>query len=179
MPAVEFTRRFSMAHRLIADPADKCATPHGHNEFVRVRLLPTAPLPLGGANALAPFARLKARWHQFIDTAVDHAFQVNEADPLIGFFQAHEPARLGRLMVFPGDPTTEALVVALWFKLEGFLATEHLPFTLGTLAVEETPTNTVSLTAAEVDPAWRTALAGRWPLRADMSINEFAAPLTQ
>lgn len=173
MPAVEFTRRFSMAHRLIADPADKCATPHGHNEFVRVRLEPTAQLVVGGTNQLAPFARLKARWHQFIDTAVDHAFQVNEADPLIDFFRQYEPARLARLMVFPGDPTTEALVIALWLKLEGFLAAEGLPFRLGQLSVEETPTNTVSLVAEEFDPAWRTTMAGRWPMRPDLSINEF------
>ena len=42
MPAVRFTRRFSMAHRLIADAGSKCAVPHGHNEFVTVTLEPTA-----------------------------------------------------------------------------------------------------------------------------------------
>ncbi|MBN9481695.1 MAG: 6-carboxytetrahydropterin synthase, partial [Bordetella sp.] len=49
MPAVRFTRRFSMAHRLIADAGSKCAVPHGHNEFVTVTLEPTAEIDFGGA----------------------------------------------------------------------------------------------------------------------------------
>lgn len=63
MFSLVFTRRFSMAHRLIADPAGKCAIPHGHNEQVIARLQPVAPQRLDGrANMVVPFDRAKACW---------------------------------------------------------------------------------------------------------------------
>ncbi len=174
MALLEFTRRFAMAHRLLADPSDKCATPHGHNEFVMVRLAPARGFRFGGANALAPFAAVKGRWHAWIDEAVDHAFQLNEADPLIGWFAAYEPARLKRLMIFPGDPTTEALAAAFWLKLDAFVRAEDLPFIVDEVRVQETPTNTVALTREVFDPADCGLPPGRWPSRADMSINDLA-----
>lgn len=172
MAQLEFTRRYSMAHRLLNEPADKCATPHGHNEFVTVRLAPNGPFRFGGANALAPFAAVKGRWHAWIDRAVDHALQLNAADPLIGFFREHEPQRLPRLMVFPGDPTTEALAAAFWLKLQAFLAADALPYRVVEVRVEETPTNAVVLTPESFDPAEVGFPPGGWALRSDMSIND-------
>lgn len=170
MPAVRFTRRFSMAHRLIADAASKCAVPHGHNEFVSVTLEPLAEIDFGGANYAASFERLKTRWHGFVDRSLDHAFQLNATDPLLDYFKDHEPQRLKQVLVVDGDPTTEALVIALWRKMEAIIAAEALPFRLVELAIEETPTNTVlarGLTDAE--RAW--PLAG-WCDRPDNSIND-------
>ena len=46
MFSLVFSRRFAMAHRLLADASAKCAIPHGHNEVVTVRLVATRPLPL-------------------------------------------------------------------------------------------------------------------------------------
>ncbi len=46
MAALEFTRRYAMAHRLLATQSPKCAIPHGHNEFVTVRLDAAHPVPL-------------------------------------------------------------------------------------------------------------------------------------
>lgn len=172
MPAVCFTRRFSMAHRLIADPQSKCATPHGHNEVVRVELSPRGRLALGGANMAAPFEVLKRRWHAFIDDAVDHAFQLNAADPLIDYFHAREPERLARVMTFPGDPTTEALAICLWLKLEAFLHAERLNFDVTALELEETPTNAVRLRPGMVDFAHCGVADRAWPRRADMTIND-------
>ncbi|MFY0399416.1 6-pyruvoyl trahydropterin synthase family protein [Brevundimonas naejangsanensis] len=176
MPAVRFTRRFSMAHRLIADAGSKCAVPHGHNEFVTVTLEPMAEIDFGGANYAASFERLKARWHGFVDRSLDHAFQLNRADPLLTWFQQHEPHRLNQVLTVDGDPTTEALVIALWRKLEAILSAEDLPFRLAELAIEETPTNTVltrGLTEAE-----RTWSLGAWCDRADFSINDLLPPET-
>lgn len=174
MAALEFTRRYAMAHRLIADPHGKCATPHGHNEFVTVRLAPVRPLTFGdGANMTTPFEAVKTRWHAWIDGAVDHAFQVNAADPLIGFFRAHEPQRLARLLVTPGDPTTEALAALFWLKLEAFLAVDALPYRVAAVRVEETPTNAVLLDRTVFDPAASGLPDTGWWRRADMSINEF------
>ncbi|ANF55076.1 6-pyruvoyl tetrahydropterin synthase [Brevundimonas naejangsanensis] len=176
MPAVRFTRRFSMAHRLIADAGSKCAVPHGHNEFVTVTLEPTAEIDFGGANYAASFERLKARWHGFVDRSLDHAFQLNRADPLLAWFQQHEPHRLNQVLTVDGDPTTEALVIALWRKLEAILAAEGLPFRLAELAIEETPTNTVLTRGlTEAERAWAL---GAWCDRADFSINDLLPPET-
>src|SRR5262249_19004946 len=152
MAALEFTRRYAMAHRLLADPASKCAVPHGHNEIVTVRLLPHAAFRFGGSNALSPFERVKGRWHRWIDEHVDQALQLGADDPLIGFFRGHEPARLARIMTFPGDPTTEALAACFWLKLAAFLADEELPFSVSEVRVEETPTNAVVLTGINFNP---------------------------
>jgi 6-pyruvoyltetrahydropterin/6-carboxytetrahydropterin synthase len=176
MPAVRFTRRFSMAHRLIAEAASKCAVPHGHNEFVTVTLEPTAEIAFGGANYAASFERLKARWHGFVDRSLDHAFQLNRADPLLAWFREHEPQRLNQVLIVDGDPTTEALVIALWRKLEAILEAEGLPFRLAELAIEETPTNTVLARGlTEAERAWAL---GDWCDRADFSINDLLPPET-
>jgi 6-pyruvoyltetrahydropterin/6-carboxytetrahydropterin synthase len=173
MAALEFTRRYAMAHRLRADPLSRCATPHGHNEIVTVRLAPMAKFRFGGSNMEAPFDRVKARWRQWIDDTVDHSLMLDEADPLIGYFRDHEPARLKRIMTFPGDPTTEALAAAFFLKCAAFVAHDELPFAVEAVRVEETPTNAVVLTRDRFDPD-ACGLAGTaWPRRPDMSINDF------
>ena len=84
MFSLVFSRRFSMGHRLISGTSEKCALPHGHNETVTVRLEPVNPGRLdGAANMVEPFERAKAAWHRWIDTAVDHALQLGEGDPLL------------------------------------------------------------------------------------------------
>lgn len=175
MAALEFTRRYAMAHRLLADPHSKCATPHGHNEIVAVRLEPHARFRFGGANALAPFDAVKGRWHAWIDDSVDHALQLNEADPLIAFFRAHEPQRLAHVVTFQGDPTTEALAACFWLKCASFIKADRLPFDVSSVRVEETPTNAVMLTRENFDPRECGVAAGSWPTRADMSINDLAS----
>ena len=173
MAALEFSRRYAMAHRLLADPASKCAVPHGHNEIVSVRLEPQAGFRFGGSNAAAPFDAVKGRWHAWIDGHVDHALQLGEADPLIDYFRVHEPARLGRILTMPGDPTTEALAACYWLKMLAFLEADALPFAVSEIRIEETPTNAVVMTRANFDAAACDLPAGAWPRRADMSINEF------
>ena len=176
MPIVQFTRRFSMAHRLIADATSRCAVPHGHNEYVKVALEPTTEIEFGGSNYAASFAQLKTRWHGFVDRSLDHAFQLNLTDPLLGYFKEHEAHRLNQVLTMDGDPTTEALVIALWRKLEAIIAAEGLPFRLAELAIEETPTNTVLARGlTEAERAW--PLAG-WCDRADNSINDILPPET-
>ncbi|TAJ87889.1 MAG: 6-carboxytetrahydropterin synthase [Reyranella sp.] len=174
MFSLVFTRRYSMAHRLIADASSKCAIPHGHNEQVIARIQPVAPQRLDGdANMVAPFDRAKARWHRFIDDRVDHAFQLGERDPMIDWFRAHERERLSRLLVTPGDPTTEMLAACFMAKLNAFLAADGNGLHCVELTVEETPTNAVTLTGdpADVLPALG---GGGWWVRADDSINDLA-----
>ncbi len=168
MLELRFTRRFSMGHRLIAGQAEACALPHGHNEFVSVHLRATQPAPLDGHhNMLVPFERAKARWHRFVDERLDHALQLSEHDPLLDWFRTHEPARAERIVVTPGDPTTELMACLLMAKLGAILADDGGTLRCAAISLEETPTNTVSVS----DDAL-TLLPARngWWRRPDMSI---------
>ena len=170
MPQIEFTRRFAMAHRLLSDPASKCVTPHGHNEFVTVTLAADTAPDWGASNMALSFERLKTRWHGWIDEAVDHALQLNARDPLVGFFREHEPERLPRLMLYEGDPTTEAAASAFARKLAAFLAEDAPGWRCVRLRLEETPTNAVVLEGeAAAGLGWSP---GAWCDRADLSIND-------
>lgn len=160
-----------MAHRLRADRRSKCATPHGHNEFVKVTLSPKPGTVMGWgqSNYAQNFDALKRDWHRFVDEALDHAFQLGHDDPMIVFFRDHEPELLPRLLVIEGDPTTEAVALALYYKLNALL-TAHVPdFTCIRFELEETPTNTVILTPEDTHGGPRLA---EWCHRADMSLND-------
>lgn len=177
MFSLVFTRRYSMAHRLIADPSSKCAVPHGHNETVTARIGAVNPQRLDGrANMVAPFETTKERWHAWIDNAVDHALQVSEGDPLIGYFRDNEPDKLSRLLVMPGDPTTELLAACFMAKLNAFLDDDGGDLRCVELTIEETPTNAVVFTGDPADALPQQAGANRtpWWRRPDMSINDLA-----
>ncbi|WAC49635.1 6-carboxytetrahydropterin synthase [Asticcacaulis sp. SL142] len=173
MPQIQFTRRFSMAHRLRADASSKCMTPHGHNEFVKVTLKakPSAPaVAWGDRNYALSFEALKRDWHAFVDNALDHAFQLGHDDPMIGYFRTHEPQLLPRLLVIKGDPTTEAVAMALYHKL-GAILSAHVPdFECVRFEIEETPTNSVILTLEDL--AECSFDFGAWTHRPDHSIND-------
>ncbi len=173
-PALVFSRRFSMGHRLIRGGSESCALPHGHNETVTVRLQARDPARLdGGRNMVLPFARAKATWHRWIDAQLDHALQLGEGDPLLDWFAAHEPARAARIVVTPGDPTTELMACLMMAKLSCFLRAEGDALRCVEIRLEETPTNSVVFAGDPFDvlPAPRPAAACWWR-RADMSIAE-------
>ena len=163
-----------MAHRLLSERSSKCATPHGHNEFISVTLQSDAPAHWGGANCQAPFADLKRHWHQFIDQSLDHALQLGANDPLIAYFKAHEPDLLPRLLVIDGDPTTEAVAIALYQKLTAILKAFAPEFRCVRLELEETPTNRILLDQNDLMAAPTTL--GAWCHRADLSLNDLIEP---
>ncbi len=173
-PALVFSRRFSMGHRLIRGAGESCALPHGHNETVTVRLQATHPTRLDGAgNMVLPFARAKATWHRWIDERLDHALQLGEADPLLGWFAATEPARAARIVVTPGDPTTELMACLMMAKLAAFLRADGDGLRCVEIRLEETPTNCVVFAGdplAMLPP--RHPAASCWWRRADMSIAD-------
>jgi 6-pyruvoyltetrahydropterin/6-carboxytetrahydropterin synthase len=173
MASLEFTRRYAMAHRLLATKSPKCAIPHGHNEFVTVRLDPVAKFAFTDTNSAAPFEAVKRRWHDWIDNQVDHTLHLAETDPLIGYFREHELKQLAQIMTFQGDPTTEALAACFFLKASAFLDDDGLPFTVREVRVEETPTNTVVVSRDNFDSSTCGLRATAWPYRADMSINDF------
>lgn len=176
MFSLVFTRRYAMAHRLITGLSEKCAVPHGHNELVTVTLRATSPSPLdGGANMVMPFERAKGTWHRWIDNHVDHSLQLSADDPLLDWFAAREPHRLARILVTPGDPTTEVLAACMMAKLNSFLDSDGGRLVCAEIRIDETPTNTVTFSG---DP--RAVLPGvpltrPWWTRSDMSINDLHA----
>ncbi|MFT8587528.1 6-pyruvoyl trahydropterin synthase family protein [Acetobacter orientalis] len=174
MPELIFTRRFSMGHRLIHGASETCALPHGHNEFVSVKLTPTRPAPLDGVgNMPVSFQKAKSTWHKFVDEKLDHALQLAQDDPLLSWFQHNEPERAKRIVVTPGDPTTELMVCLMMAKLSAFLRAEGDALRCIEVSLQETPTNTVSFTGSPKDflPTPRPSEQCWWH-RADMSIAD-------
>lgn len=174
MPDLVFTRRFSMGHRLIHGASESCALPHGHNEFVTVRLRPAHATRLDGkGNMPVSFQQAKSTWHRFVDEKLDHALQLAEDDPLLAWFQANEPARAQRIVITPGDPTTELMVCLMMAKLSAFLKADGDVLRCTEISLQETPTNTVTFSGDPEDmiPAGRPPEACWWH-RADMSISD-------
>lgn len=165
-----FRRRYSMAHRLTSGAAPKCGVPHGHDEMVTVEIAPSGPGQLDPAtNMLAEFGAVKARWFRWIDDQVDHSFHLNGADHLIGFFREHEPAVLPRLLITPGDPTTEIKAACFLSKLNAFLAAQDLPLIGVKVTIDETPTNAVIF---DGDPTAVLPAGDFWWQRADDSMSD-------
>jgi len=170
--SLEFTRRYCMAHRLLAGLAPKCAFPHGQNEYVRVRLAARTTSPLDGVgNMVEEFGALKLMWHQWIDDAVDHSFQLSERDPLVEYFLEQEPAAIPRLLITPGDPTTECLAACFFEKLTAFLREQRSSLECKSIRILETPTNSVVFSATSVTVLPVTSYVPWWQ-RADMTIND-------
>lgn len=165
-----------MAHRLLSERSSKCATPHGHNEYVTIHLKSQSSdhSHWGARNYSHSFEALKSPWHSFVDQSLDHALQLNENDPLIAYFKAHEPDLLPRLLVIKGDPTTEAVALALLSKLNALLK-HFLPDVIcSALELEETPTNKVVVTPEDL--AACPIEFGQWCHRADLSLNDLIPP---
>ena len=175
MFSLVFSRRYAMGHRLASGAAEKCAVPHGHTETVTVTLRAVEPSRLDGAvNMVERFERAKGTWHRWIDDHVDHAFQLSASDPLLAWFAEREPHRLNRILVTPGDPTTEVLACCMMAKLRAFLHADGGRLVCAEIRIEETPTNGVVF---DGDPDAFLPAAGSalpWWRRSDMTINDFA-----
>jgi 6-pyruvoyltetrahydropterin/6-carboxytetrahydropterin synthase len=165
-----------MSHRLYNIKEGKCFVPHGHNEFVKVHLVSLNDDRLDGlSNMSNQFETLKKTWHNWIDNAVDHTMQLSSYDPLLSYFKKNEPENISRLMITPGDPTTEVLAACFFSKINAFLKDEGISMKCNRVEVEETPTNTVVF---QGDPNQAISFGDYdgpdqpWWVRADMSIND-------
>ncbi len=170
---LRFNRRYSMAHRLISGEAPNCRIPHGHDEVVEVELVETGNRGLDDrTNMLVEFSRIKGRWFQWIDKSVDHSFHLGSGDPLIDYFQSNEPDLATKLLVTPGDPTTEIRAACFATKLHSFLQEENPDFACRKLTIQETPTNSVSFYPAELASVVPSG-DQHWWNRPDTTINDF------
>lgn len=165
--ALRFRRRFSMAHRLPSGPAKKCASPHGHDEYVSVELVAARPERLDGqGNMVVEFGRAKSRWHRFVDERLDHALQLSASDPLLAIAREHFD---WRLVVTPGDPTTELMAALLAAKCQAILDDElDGALRVRRVILEETPTNSVIF---EGDPREVLPAGDGWWWRPDESTS--------
>ncbi len=168
---LRFSRRYSMGHRLISDAAPNCRVPHGHDEVVTVDIVSAENAGLDPrTNMLVEFDQAKRRWFDWIDEAVDHSLHLNDADPLVDFFREREPHLLGRLLLTPGDPTTEIRAACFKSKLGSFLRADNPGLRCVRLTIQETPVNTVVCEAADLEKL--LPQGDHWWRRADASIND-------
>lgn len=170
---LQFERRFSMAHRLLSGHSTKCSIPHGHNEFIRISLTcveETRKLNHQD-NMVTDFASAKNQWHKFVDEYLDHSFQLRQDDPLITYFKKNEPEHLKRIIVTPGDPTTEMLCACLMSKLDNMLQSNNSLLVCSAFELEETPTNTVILSGIKSYEPHLPA-GNFWWQRGDFTIND-------
>ncbi len=130
-----------MAHRFLEGLSPKCQNVHGHNEIIKATITPRSKdKPLDGRfNMVAEFSQVKKDWHQWIDDSIDHSTILNEKDPLVEWLQKSLPSP--RLMLTPGDPTTEMMAALFCAKLNAFL--EPIELVCSQLELIETPTNSV------------------------------------
>lgn len=160
-----------MGHRLTSGAAPNCRVPHGHDEIVTVDIVHVRNAGLDPAtNMLAEFDRVKRRWFRWIDKAVDHSFHIADSDALLEFFRSQEPELLGKLLVTPGDPTTEIRAACFKSKLGAFLAQDEPNFSCDRLVIQETPANAVEI--GITDFATVLPAGDHWWARADDTIND-------
>ncbi|HAA87599.1 MAG TPA: 6-pyruvoyl tetrahydropterin synthase [Verrucomicrobiales bacterium] len=161
-----------MGHRLVSGAAPNCKIPHGHDEIVTVYIGSDRNRKLDNdTNMLVEFEEAKGLWFDWIDRSVDHSFHVSSEDPIIKYFIENEPNLLPRLLITPGDPTTEIRAACYYAKLSSFLRTKDDDLICTGLQIQETPTNAVSFKCADITKFLPSG-ADHWWNRSDLSIND-------
>jgi 6-pyruvoyltetrahydropterin/6-carboxytetrahydropterin synthase len=172
---LRFSRRYAMGHRLISGAAPNCRVPHGHDEVVTVDIASASNASLDpDTNMLVEFEYAKGSWFEWIDSRVDHSFHISDQDPLIDFFRSNEPEMLTRLLVTPGDPTTELRAACYFAKLTALLDANDHGLICSRVLLQETPTNAVEFNSSSTQ-SFLPQGAAHWWHRADLSINDLAA----
>lgn len=142
-------------------------TPHGHTWYATLNLQSSSPL---NANDMAvEFHQLKGEWKDLITNVFDHSFMCNMNDPLVEpLLKIHADARL---ILFPGDPTTELISLLLFSKCEKFLENSKWKdqVTVAGITIDETPTNSIHCDRAYYkENISRYAAFSGWWTTADM-----------
>ena len=171
-----FERKLVMGHRLYEGLSKKCQVPHGHNEIIRVEIKANQEKNLNQKdNMIVPFEKVKKTWHEFIDEHLDHSLQLSIKDPLINYFKEKEKHILERVVLLPGDPSTEVLCACLMAKLDCFLAETNADLYCYKIEIQETLTNRISLTGKKNYETHLPPDSKRlfWWNQANFSINNF------
>jgi 6-pyruvoyltetrahydropterin/6-carboxytetrahydropterin synthase len=138
---LRFKYRFEAAHRFTQSSSPSCMTPHGHTWYATLHLQSSSPL---NANDMAvEFFQLKSSWKALISDVFDHSYMCNSTDPLIEpLLKIHGAARL---ILFPGDPTTELISLLMFNKCEKFISESQWKnqVSVSGITIDETPTNSI------------------------------------
>lgn len=138
---LRFKYRFEAAHRFTQSTSPACMTPHGHTWYATLHLQTSATLNKNDMSV--EFHQVKSEWKSLITNTFDHSFMVNMTDPLIeSVSQIHPTARL---ILFPGDPTTELIALLLFNKCEMFMTQSqwNQQIVVSGITIDETPTNSI------------------------------------
>lgn len=174
MLEIQFRRKFEAAHRFIEgeNRGSVCGQPHGHTWFITVTLGSKVPKTLNfSTNTLVPFEKAKKKWHQWIDTCVDHSFMFNSKDALLEFMLKDNPN--GRHLIMPGDPTTEMVAMTFMSKFDCFLKEVDPNLYCSSVVIDETQTNTIRFSGNPQEHLPQSQNPSDfWWNRADLSIND-------
>lgn len=138
---LKFKYRFEAAHRFTQSSSPSCMTPHGHTWYATLHINTKAPL--NASDMSVEFHQLKSEWKDLISNVFDHSFMCNTTDPLIEpLLKVHGAARL---ILFPGDPTTELISLLLFSKCEQFILNSQWKdqVAVSGITIDETPTNSI------------------------------------
>lgn len=138
---LRFKYRFEAAHRFTQSSSPACMTPHGHTWFATLHLQTTASLNKNDMSV--EFHQLKSDWKTLITDIFDHSFMCNVNDPLRDLIIKVHPE--ARLVLFPGDPTTELISLLLFSKCEQFINNSQWKkqILVAGITIDETPTNSI------------------------------------
>lgn len=138
---LRFKYRFEAAHRFTQSSSPSCMTPHGHTWYATLHL--QSHVGLNANDMAVEFQQLKGAWKDLITNVFDHSFMCNAADPLIEpLLDVHGGARL---ILFPGDPTTELISLLMFSKAEQFISSSPWKgqISVSGITIDETPTNSI------------------------------------
>ena len=138
---LRFKYRFEAAHRFTQSTSPACMTPHGHTWYATLHLKTSTSLNKNDMSV--EFHQVKSEWKSLLANTFDHSFMINMNDPLREpTLQVHPSARL---ILFPGDPTTELVALLLFNKCEMFMTNSpwKTEITVSGITIDETPTNSI------------------------------------
>jgi 6-pyruvoyltetrahydropterin/6-carboxytetrahydropterin synthase len=119
MYRLEIKHNAEAAHRFFQGSCSpKCRSIHGHRWQITLTLKAEE---LDEQGMILEFGKLKATWRGWLDTHLDHALMLHQADPVASAVRAVEPTM--RLFLTPGDPTTEAIARLLFEQAQKMLET--------------------------------------------------------
>jgi 6-pyruvoyltetrahydropterin/6-carboxytetrahydropterin synthase len=145
MYRLEIRHNAEAAHRFYqADCSPKCQSIHGHSWVITLTLKASK---LNNQGMVIEFGQLKQAWRSWLDRHMDHSLMLHQDDPVAPALQAAVPEI--RLLLLPGDPTTENL--AHWLTEQAQIILQGLGYE-DSIAVERVQLQETAVNFAEYWP---------------------------
>ncbi len=142
---LEFSYRFEAAHRFLNSASVPCMTPHGHTWYATLGI-EFLGNQLNRNEMTQEFTQLKKQWKTLVTDVLDHSYLHNINDPIVEVLKSETKAP--RLLPFPNDPTTEAISLFLFNKMDLVFSQSDKSetFRVSFIKIQETPTNSLHCT---------------------------------